>query len=111
MITSKAKAMRDLLLSCGTDNVFHVYRPEGSPEKYIIWQEEGEENSHHCDDKKSEYKMNFSIEVYTKDEYDEVIDAVYLALDNGADGFTYDGTTPDISQKNPYFHHSFTAVM
>ena len=111
MITTKAKAIRDLLLGCGCDDVYHTYRPEGSPERYIIWQEEGEENTHHSNDRKSEFKMNFSIELYTKDEYDRLIDAVYTALDQKADGFPYDGITPDLEQKDPYFHHSFRAVM
>ena len=47
---------------------------------YIVWMEDGEGDSLHLNDKKNEQVITGTIDLFTKDEYDQLIDDIQNAL-------------------------------
>lgn len=78
MLTLKLKKVRDALLTV-TKNVNH-YESLNNKENYIVWQEEQEGTSLHCNDKKGEQVLKGTIDLFTKDEYSSLVDKVQEAL-------------------------------
>ena len=64
-----------------TDHAYHYWRPvKNLP--CLIWFEVGEENSFHADDHKACQNIQGEVHVYTKTEFDPLMDAVQDALND-----------------------------
>lgn len=63
-------------LDCG---VFH-YKRHGSSLPYVIWAEEGEDNSFHSDNGKETQQMTGTVDLYTKTEFDTLADDIQAIL-------------------------------
>ena len=81
-VVSKLKTVRDALTQV-TENVFH-YEAENKNGPYIVWMEDGEGDSLHLNDRKNEQVITGTVDLFTKDEYDQLIDDIQNAL-SGAD--------------------------
>lgn len=65
------KEIRDLLLEV-TPNSFHQEAWQQSDE-YIVWAEDSENGSIHADNQKQVLMVDVTIDVFTKEEYPEIV--------------------------------------
>ena len=76
---SKIYMVRDALKRV-MDDVFH-YEAYEKKNKYIVWQEETEANSHVADNKKDIQVLQGSIDYFTKEDVDENVDKIQVSLE------------------------------
>lgn len=73
--------IRQALLTV-TDDVYH-YETHEKPDKYIVWQEDGEGENSYSDDVSTYQTITGTIDYFTKTEDDLTVDAIQVALNNG----------------------------
>lgn len=103
-LTEKMKFLRDLMLSC-TPDVYHYISPRVKCKEWIVWQESAETESLAGDNSKNLQSVEFDIELYTKDEYSKLIDAIQDTLAVMKVPFTYDGS--QYEPETRLIHHSW----
>lgn len=64
-----------------TENTFHYWRSKAEP-PYLIWAEDGEDNSFHSGNHKREQQIHGTIDYFTKTEFDSTIDDVQDVLNS-----------------------------
>ena len=82
MITSvndKLRRVESLLRNIAPDISYHYRRPP-EMKRFIVWQEEAEDMSFSANNRKQEICMTGTIDVYTPNEYDQLIDDLTAAL-------------------------------
>ncbi len=63
-----------------TDHAVHYYRrPTAFP--FLIWQESGEGDSFHGDNRKGEQMITVTVDVFTQTEFDPLLDEVQATLE------------------------------
>lgn len=72
--------IRDVLLTVGPP-VFH-YFASGQTSNYIVWAEDGEGISGHGDNKKTTQVISGTIDYFTKDEFDEIVEEIQNKLNS-----------------------------
>lgn len=77
-VTAKLLKIRDALSDF--DNVYHYLRPAKAKSAYIVWQEDGSDSDMWGDNRMGEQQLHGTIDLYTLEEYDPLIDAVQEAL-------------------------------
>ena len=77
---NKLIPIRDMLVGILPNATFHYFR-NVKKNRYIIWAEDGEENSHHADNRKQIQQVTGTIDLFTKDEFDPVVDQIQSGLD------------------------------
>lgn len=77
---SKLIKIRDALNSIQGLKVYHYWRPRLEA-PFCVWAEEGEGDSLHTGNRKTEQVITGTIDYFTKTEYDEMVDAIQDALD------------------------------
>lgn len=81
-LTENLKKIRDILNSTSANGrVYHYTKPKKELKSWIVWQEDGEDMSLNSDNHKQHQQVNGSIDLYTKAEYDPLVDEVQDALD------------------------------
>ena len=81
-LVSKLQKIAEALVPLA-DNVYHYWRPRpDGVDTYIIWAEDSEENSLNGDNKKLEQGIHGTVDLFTKDEFDSLIDEIQSALNN-----------------------------
>lgn len=78
---SQIKLVRDALNSIEGLTVYHYWHTKMSA-PYCVWAEEGEGDSLHTGNHKSEQIITGSVDYYTKTEYDEYADLIQDALNS-----------------------------
>jgi len=74
------QTIKDVLVSV-CENTYHYQAPEGSKlEKYIVWQEESEFARLMGDGDKMEVRLQGSIDLFTKTEYDPLTEQIEAAF-------------------------------
>ena len=63
-----------------TENCYHYWRPVKDV-PCLIWAESGEENSFHSNNGKSEQRIIGTVDLFTKQEFDPLVDGVQEALE------------------------------
>lgn len=68
---------------CGIQgaNVFHYEKPAAVKAPYIVWAEDGEGESFHTNNHKAEQVISGSVDLYTLEEFDDLVDDIQEALD------------------------------
>lgn len=56
-------------------NTYHYWRPKMQP-PFIVWQEDGEGDSLHTGNKKAEQSITGTLDYYTKQEFDPMVDSI-----------------------------------
>lgn len=84
-LVKKLKHIRDILITC-SDKVYHYDAPKGL-QKYIVWAEDGEGDPLELDNNKVEQVITGTIDLFTKSEYDELIDTIQEALNQNSISF------------------------
>lgn len=66
---------------------YHYRRSKTPTERYIVWSEDGEDNSAAFDNRKAEQQIHGTVDYFTKMEFDPVVDSIQTALDGHYIGF------------------------
>lgn len=103
---SKIKRIRDLLVSIPDLKVYHYWRPRLEA-PFCLWQEDGEGDSLHSNNKKSEQVITGSIDYYTKTEYDSMVDNIQEALNN-AECVAWNLDSVDYEEETNLIHYSWS---
>lgn len=77
----KIQKIRDALTSIDGLTVYHYWHPRKTI-PYCIWQEDGEGDSLHTNNHKSEQVITGTIDYFTQTEYDENFEKIQDALNN-----------------------------
>lgn len=87
-LTQNLKSIQDALNSTSVKGSVHHYtKPVKYTVPYIVWQEDGESDSANVDNRKIEQQLHGTIDLYTKKEFDPLIDEIQEALNNYAAGW------------------------
>lgn len=78
-LTDKLKMVRDALIAIH-DDVWH-YEEKDKSDRYIVWAEDGEGDTSYADNHVDSQVLTGLIDLYSKDEYDQLIDQIQEALD------------------------------
>ena len=97
-------AVRDALTPL-TNNVYHYWRPQMSA-PFIVWQETGEGDSFSSDNKKSEQLITGTVDLYSKTEFDPLIDQIQDAL-RSVDNLGWQLTDAVYEDETGLIHHSW----
>ena len=81
MISQKIEIIKNALTSIPGLKVYHYWHPRLEA-PYCIWAEDGEGDSHHSNNKKSEQVITGTIDYFTLTEYDAMLDLIQEALNN-----------------------------
>ena len=84
---NKLIPIRDMLVGILPDATYHYWR-KVSKKRYIIWAEDGEENSLNLDNKKAIQQVTGTIDLFTQTEYDPIADEIQDGLNNLEIGWT-----------------------
>lgn len=77
-LQTRIKDLRDVLLKV-TSNTYHYYTLDATA-PYIIWAEDGENESFDADNHKEEQVIHGSIHYYTQTEFDSTVDTIQTKL-------------------------------
>ena len=78
---SKIEKIQNALVSVEDLKVYHYWRPRLKA-PFCVWQEDGEGDSLHTDNHKSEQVISGTIDYFTLKEYDDTVDKIQYALNN-----------------------------
>lgn len=84
-LIKKIQKIRDAL-NCVSADVYH-YEAANKKDQYIVWSEDGEGNSLYADNGIDEQVITGTIDLFTKTEYDEIIDNIQNALEQNLISF------------------------
>lgn len=74
----KLKTVRDALKDI-CDDIYH-YEADCESDTYIVWAEDGEGDSCHFDNRKENQVISGTVDLFTTEEYSELIDEIQTAL-------------------------------
>lgn len=75
----KIMKIKDALTSIENLKVYHYWRPRLQA-PFCVWAEDGEGNSIHTNNHKSEQVITGTIDYFTRDEFDEMVENIQNAL-------------------------------
>lgn len=89
---------RILKENTSAERIYHYYHPADEEAPFIVWQEDGEQESFHANNKKEEQCVHGTIDCYTLEEFDTLLDEVQDALRDAEIGWSllsvqYEDTT------------------
>jgi hypothetical protein len=100
------KTISDALTSIEGAKVYHYHKPEAIKAPYIIWAEDGEGDSFHSGNHKSEQLIQGVVDYYTLREFDATVDLIQAAL-NGVCAFSLDSVQYEDETKLIHYHWTF----
>lgn len=104
-LNSKLKKFAELLRYTSTNEIYHYDATGGKGDRYIVWQEEGESDSLFLDNQHDEIVLKGSLDIYTKVEFDDLVDEV-IDLFNG-NGVPFNIINIEYETNSNYIHYSF----
>lgn len=82
------KTIRDALNgTSASGSVYHFTRPVDK-ERWVVWQEDGESQSHEANNRKVEQQIHGTIDCYTQEEFDPLLDEIQEALNEAGVGWS-----------------------
>jgi hypothetical protein len=97
------KEIKEFLLGI-TLNVYH-YEAWQQPDTYIVWAEDGESDAIHGDNKKLKQILDVTIDVYTKDEYPEIIEQLQQGFNDK--GIPFELLSIQYEKDTKYVHYEY----
>lgn len=91
---SKIKKIEDILLELDPENVFHYFAKDRT-DKYIVWAEDSEGSSVEGDDKKINQSIQGTIDYFTKEDGDPMVDQIQEALTAACISFYLGSVQPE----------------
>lgn len=87
MYNSLIRKVADALTGIDGLKVYHYFADAQSGDPYCVWAEESEGSSLEADDRKQHHSISGSIDLYTRTEFDPLIDLIPEALNDAKIGF------------------------
>lgn len=103
------KGVRAALLTV-TDECYHYRRPPRPKKSYIVWAEDGEEDSFEAEDRKGEQQLHGTIDYYAFFEFDEKVDMIQEALNDAGIGFRLNSVQYEDETNLIHFEWDFWAA-
>lgn len=103
---SKLIDIRDALASIEGLKIYHYWRPRMEA-PFCVWQEEGEGDSLHSSNHKQEQALTGSIDYYTLDEFDLMVDAIQDAI-NKIENLGWMLSSVDYEDETNLIHYSWS---
>jgi hypothetical protein len=94
-----------------TEHTYHYWRsaPKGV-KKYIIWAEDGEQNSFNADNRKQRQGISGTIDFFTLEEYDALIDDIQDAL-QGIENLSWVLNSVQYEEETHFIHYEWSFYM
>lgn len=102
---SMLKKVRDALLTISGLNSYHYFAPAGHGDPYVVWMEGYEGSSLEADDRKAAHSISGTIDLYTKTEFDPLVDSIHDALTAAKIGFYLESVQFEDDTK--YIHYEW----
>lgn len=80
-LTDQLKTIYQALTAINGAKVYHYEKPAAVKAPYIVWAENGEEGSLYVNNHKVEQRITGAVDLYTKTEFDPVVDSIQAALE------------------------------
>ena len=106
-IQSSLRAFGIALGSLDTDSpydTYHYWRPMMKP-PFVVWAETGEAEDFHTDNTKAEVLLKITVDVYTQEEFDELLDKVFDFLKDS--GIPFSLSDVDYEDVGNIIHYSY----
>ena len=87
-LNSKLKRFSDALNSIDFDEIYHYDAGTSKTKRYIVWTEEGEGTSDYSNNHLANQVIQGSVDLYTTEEFDDLIDEIQKAMDTDWIAFT-----------------------
>ena len=79
LVNQKLRNVMTTLNAVAPGIVYHYHRP-ADMKRFIVWQEEAEDNSFTANNRRQEICITGTIDFYTPTEYDQTVDDIAAAL-------------------------------
>ena len=100
---SKIRKIQEILKTV-SDNVWH-YEAMKKDGNYIVWEEDAEGNRISADNKKSESSIQGTIDYFTKEDMDPMVDRIYNALREA--GIAFYLNSVQYEDETGYIHYEY----
>lgn len=100
------KRLRDALTSINGLKVYHYWRPRLEA-PFLVWQEDGEDNALHTSNHKAEQSIGGTIDYYTKDEYDVMVETIQATL-NTIENLGWSLSSVQFEEETNLIHYEWT---
>ena len=104
-LNSKLKEFAELLRYTSTNEIYHYDATGDKGDRYIVWQEEGESDPLFLDNQLDEITIKGSLDIYTKVEFDDLVDEVIDLFHKNTVSFNL--ISVDYETNSNYIHYSF----
>lgn len=91
-------------------NCFHYFRPKMEP-PFLVWQEDGEGDDFHANNRKAERQISCSASYYTQQEYDPVLDQIETLLEKFSSGWQLVNVTREDETALIHYEWSFSVAL
>lgn len=90
-----------------TPHCYHYWRsaPKGV-KKYIVWAEDGEQNSFNADNHKVRQGLTGTVDFFTLEEYDAIIDEIQDTLE-GIEGLSWNLNSVQYEEDTKFIHYEW----
>ena len=90
-----------------THHCYHYWRsaPKGV-KKYIVWAEDGEQNSFNADNHKVRQALTGTVDFFTLEEYDAIIDEIQDTLE-GIEGLSWNLNSVQYEEDTKFIHYEW----
>lgn len=93
-----------------TPNCYHYWRPKMQP-PFLVWQEDGEGEDFHANNRKAERQISCSASYYTQTEYDPALDRIEGLLEVYSSGWQLASVTYEEETALIHYEWSFSVVV
>lgn len=88
-LQNNLKRIKDALNTTSANgSVYHFTRPKDKLDRWVVWQEDGESESHRANNRKVEQQIHGTIDCYTLQEFDPLLDEIQNALNDAGIGWS-----------------------
>lgn len=91
-LNEKLKRFQSQLLDV-SENVYHYFRPINPVLPFVVWSESGENSSFSSDNVKAEQAIDIAVDLYTKTEFDPLIDSLQELFNAVSGSWTLDAVS------------------
>lgn len=91
-------------------NLYHYQKPANASAPYMVWAEDGEEESFHTGNHKSEQVIGGTCDFYTQTEYDPLIDSIQECLNAIEVGWYLENVLYEDETKLIHYHWRWEVV-
>lgn len=96
----------ELSAAIGAKRVHHYFRPTGEVPS-VVWQEQGEDNSFHSGNHKTEQAIRGTVDYFTQTEFDATADTIQETLDAIGAAWTLESVQYETDTKLIHFEWSW----